>query len=190
MRVLQTAGGTAITPHSTPEPNPQRLRLLVIIIAVVGLVLDQVTKAVAVAFLDPNNPIPLLGGLISLHLIRNPGAAFSMGENITVVFAVVALAALVAVFAWLLPRIRHRGWAVLTGFLIAGISGNLCDRIFREPAPFQGHVVDFIQVPYFAIFNVADMFVTAAAALVIWFGLIKQIGPDGTTLKDRPRGDG
>ncbi|HML51034.1 MAG TPA: signal peptidase II [Propionicimonas sp.] len=160
------------------------------IIAGFGLALDQATKALAVAFLDPNNPIPLLGGLISLHLIRNPGAAFSMGENITVVFAVVALAALVAVFAWLLPRIHHRGWAVLTGFLIAGIAGNLCDRIFREPSPFQGHVVDFIQVQYFAIFNVADMFVTAAAALVVWFGLIKQVGPDGSTLKDRPGVDG
>lgn len=151
--------------------------------------MDQVTKALAVTYLDPNSPIPLLGGLISLRLIRNPGAAFSMGENLTMVFSLVSLAALIAVFVWLVPRIRHLGWAILAGLLVAGITGNLCDRIFREPSPFQGHVVDFIQLPYFAIFNVADIFVTSAAVLVVWFGLIKQTGPDGSSLAQARQGN-
>lgn len=189
MRGLQAAGGTAIT-QPTPQAKPApRFWLVVVIIGVLGLTLDQVTKALAVAYLDPTAPIPLLGGVVTLQLIRNPGAAFSMGENLTMVFSLVSLAALIAVFVWLVPRLRHRGWAILAGLLVAGISGNLTDRIFRPPSPFLGHVVDFIQLPSFAIVNVADIFVTSAAVLVVWFGLIKQIGPDGSSLKDARRGD-
>lgn len=121
---------------------------------------------------------------MNLQLIRNPGAAFSMGENLTVLLSIIALTALVAVLGWLVPRIRHVGWAVTTGFLIAGISGNLADRLFREPGPFHGHVIDFIQVPYFAIFNVADMFITGAAVLGIWLSMVTQVSFNGTRLKE------
>ena len=72
--------------------------------------------------------------------------------------------------------------------LLAGITGNLADRLFREPGPFRGHVVDFIQLPYFAIFNVADMFITAAAVLVIWLSMITQVSLGGVRLKERPGG--
>jgi signal peptidase II len=157
-----------------------RYRLVAVSIAVVGLALDQTAKALAIANLDPAHPVPLMGGLITLQLIRNSGAAFSMGESFTPVFTVVAIAALVAVLVWALPRLRHLGWAVTTGLLLAGIAGNLTDRLFREPAPFQGHVVDFIQLPYFAIFNVADMCITAAAVLVVWLTMIAKVNLDGT----------
>ena len=152
-------------------------------IALGGIVLDQVTKALAVAYLDPSQPIELLGGLLNLQLIRNPGAAFSLGEQFTVVFTCIAIGALIGVSGWLLPKVRHVGWAVATGFLLAGIVGNLIDRLFREPAPFQGHVIDFLQLPYFAIFNVADIFITAAAAMVIWLSLISQVSLAGVRLK-------
>ena len=149
VRHLQAAGGTAITvDRSTPtSPSPARLRLIAVAIAVGGLLVDLFTKNLAIARLDPQQPIALLGGLLTLHLIRNPGAAFSMGEDFTVVLAVIAVAALVFVSAWMLPRVRHLGWAVATGFLLAGIAGNLIDRLFREPSPFHGHVVDFLQLP-------------------------------------------
>ena len=120
--------------------------------------LDQVAKTFAIARLDPQQPISLLGGLITLQLIRNPGAAFSMGENFTVVLTIVAICALFGVLFWLVPRVRH-GWAVSASCWPE--SGNLSDRLFREPGPFRGHVIDFIQPPNFAIFNVADMFITA-----------------------------
>jgi len=187
---LQAAGGTAITvtEGATAAGSVLRLRLLAVGIAVVGITLDQVTKAVAIANLDPQQPIPLLGGLLTLRLIRNPGAAFSLGEDFTVVLTCIAIAALVAVSGWLLPRVRHLGWAVATGCLLAGIVGNLLDRLLREPAPFRGHVIDFLQLPYFAIFNVADMFITAAAVLVIWLSLISQVTMAGVSLKQT--GDG
>lgn len=160
-----------------------RLRLLAVGIAVAGIVLDQVTKTVAIERLDPARPIPLLGGLLNLQLIRNPGAAFSMGEEFTVVLTCVAIVALAGVSGWLLPKVRHLGWAVATGCLLAGIVGNLIDRLFREPGPFRGHVIDFLQLPHFAIFNVADIFITTAAVLVIWLSLITQVTMAGVSLK-------
>ena len=152
-------------------------------IALAGTVLDQASKALAIAHLDPAQPVPLLGGLLTLRLIRNPGAAFSFGEQFTVVFTVIAIGALIGVSGWLLPRVRHTGWAVATGCLLAGIVGNLIDRLFREPGAFHGHVIDFLQLPYFAIFNVADMFITAAAVLVIWLSLITGVSVAGVRLK-------
>lgn len=167
--------------------SPMKFRLLAVGIAVAGIVLDQATKALAIARLDPAQPIELLGGLLTLRLIRNPGAAFSMGEEFTVVLTCIAIAALAGVSGWLLPKVRHIGWAVATGCLLAGIVGNLIDRLFREPGPFRGHVIDFLQLPHFAIFNVADMFITAAAVLVIWLSLITQVTLAGVRLK---RADG
>lgn len=180
---MQAAGGAAIT--SSQSQTAGRYWSVAVVIGVLGLALDQVVKAVAIANLDPAHPVPLLGGLVTLQLIRNSGAAFSMGEGITPVFTVLAIAALSAVLFWALPRLRHVGWAVTAGLLIAGISGNLADRLFREPGPFRGHVVDFIQLPYFAIFNVADMFITAAAVMVVWLTMIAKVNLDGTRQADR-----
>ncbi len=163
--------------------SPLRHRLLAGGIAVTGVALDQATKALALAHLDPQQPIQLLGGLLTLQLIRNPGAAFSLGEQFTVVFTCIAIGALIGVSCWLLPRVRHTGWAVATGCLLAGIVGNLIDRLFREPGPFHGHVIDFLQLPHFAIFNVADMYITAAAVLVIWLSLITGVSVSGVRLK-------
>lgn len=184
MHLLQAAGGTAITVTEGAATNRVlRLRWLAVGIAVIGIVLDQVTKTLAIAYLDPARPIPLVDGLLLLQLIRNPGAAFSMGEEFTVVLTGIAIVALVAVSGWLLPKVRHLGWAIATGCLLAGIVGNLIDRLFREPAPFRGHVIDFLQVPHFAIFNVADMFITTAAVLVIWLSMITQVTMAGVSLK-------
>lgn len=169
--------------------NVVRLRAICFGLGVLGFGADLVTKNIALANLDPERPIPLLGGLVNLQLIRNPGAAFSMGENFTVVLAVIAITALAGVLVLVVPRIRHTGWAVAIGFLLAGITGNLADRLFREPGPFRGHVVDFIQVPFFAIFNVADIFITAAAVLVVWLSMITQVSLGGVRLKERAGDD-
>jgi len=185
VRCLQAAGGTAITgEHLTPGPRVALYRWLCLGIGIVGFGLDLLVKNIVLATLDPQHPVPLLGGFVTLQLIRNPGAAFSMGENFTVVLTIIAIAALVTVLAVIVPRIRHIGWAVTIGFLLAGIAGNLTDRLFREPGPFRGHVVDFIQLPNFAIFNVADMFITAAAVLGIWLSMITQVSFNGTRLKE------
>ncbi|GAA3628389.1 hypothetical protein GCM10022236_33400 [Microlunatus ginsengisoli] len=144
-----------------------------------GVLLDLLAKTLAVRHLDPAEPVRLLGGLLTLRLIRNPGAAFSLGERFTYVFAFLAVGVLIFIGIRLVPRLAHTGWAVALGLLCAGIAGNLIDRLFRAPGVFRGHVVDFFQLPHFAIFNVADMCITAAAVMIIVLAMVKGVGIDG-----------
>ena len=164
-------------------------------VMVTGLAADVITKSIVVARLDPEFPVRLLGGLLTLRLLRNAGAAFSQGEQFTYVFATAAILVLTFVIIRLVPRVRHRGWAVALGLLCAGVAGNLVDRLFRSPAVLRGHVVDFLQLPYFAIFNVADMCITTSAVLIIYLSVIKGIGLNGERAphppaRQRARGGG
>jgi signal peptidase II len=127
---------------------------------------DQLTKALAVEHLSLRNDVSLVGDLLVLHLTRNAGAAFSAGTGHTEVFSCLAILA-VAVVLWLSRRLRDLIWAVAFGFLLAGICGNLTDRMVRDPGPLRGHVVDFLMLPHWPIFNVADMCINVAAALIL-----------------------
>ena len=160
-------------------------------IGLVGFGLDFASKEWALANLDPAVPIELIPGQLYLHLVRNPGAAFSMGEGFTVVLTCLAIAAMGFLLFGLVPRVRHAGWVVATGLLIAGVSGNLNDRLTRPPGPFHGYVVDFLQVPWFAVFNVADIWITFAAVTVIWLTMITQVNLAGDRVQrvDRSRSD-
>ena len=182
---MQAAGGTALVVNTAPGRRSVRLLSLAYAIGVLGLIADYAAKTAALTFLDPLQPPKLLGGFVTLQLVRNPGAAFSMGENFTIVLSCIAVAAFAFVGGYLIPRVKHAGWAVAEGFLLAGVAGNLADRLFREPGPMRGHVVDFIELPYFAIFNVADLFITAAAVLIIWFVMFGKVGPEGGSLADK-----
>jgi signal peptidase II len=148
-------------------------------VAVAGLALDVVTKVIAVDQLEPGQPVRLAGGLLTLRLIRNAGAAFSQGERLTPVFGVLAVLVLGFVALRLVPRLGHPGWAVALGLLCAGVAGNLTDRLFRSPGVFRGHVVDFLQLPYWPIFNVADACLTAAAVMIMVLAVVKNVGVDG-----------
>ena len=113
-----------------------------------------------------------------------------MGEAFTPVLSLIALGALVFVLVRMVPRARHVGWVVALGLLLAGILGNLTDRLFREPGFLHGHVIDFLQLPHFAIFNVADMCITFAAATIIWLVALRQVdlGGRSTRESDAPGG--
>ena len=176
---LQAAGGASIAGGAASGAHQRRMRVVFALVGACGLLLDQLTKLLAVRNLDPLDPPVLLGGLVTLRLIRNPGAAFSLGENFTIVFALLAAAVLTFILVRLAPRINHPGWAVALGLLVAGVAGNLMDRIFREPGFLHGHVVDFIQLPHFAIFNVADMCITSAAVLIMVLAVVKNVGIGG-----------
>ncbi len=182
---MQTARGEAIAPKDVATSHRRLVgRVLFAVVALAGLTLDAITKTLAVRHLDPYAPTVLAGGLLRLQLIRNPGAAFSLGENFTIVFAVLSVAVLVFVLVKLVPRITHRGWAVAIGLLVAGVCGNLSDRIFREPSFLRGHVVDFVELPHWPIFNIADMCITSAAVLIVVLAIIKNVGLDG--VRHRP----
>ena len=133
--------------------------------AVVVVALDQATKAWAVRALADGRTIDVLGQAVQLRLFRNPGAAFSFATGTTWIFTVVATAASVAIVR-LSRRLGSTWWALALGLLLGGAVGNLLDRLFREPAFAQGHVVDFIDLPRLFVFNVADASITTAAALL------------------------
>ncbi|MCL2652384.1 MAG: signal peptidase II [Propionibacteriaceae bacterium] len=135
--------------------------------ALAGFGVDLLTKTLVLKFLKPGQVHEFLGGWFQVQLLLNPGAAFSMGVGITVVFAAFALLALILLATLIGPRADGRFANIVVGLLIAGVAGNLTDRLVRAPGPFRGYVVDFLGIKYFAVFNVADICITAAAVLII-----------------------
>jgi len=152
---------------------------LMLILIVGGVALDQITKALAIAWLVPGRPVPIVSDLLQFDLWRNPGAAFSTGAGLTVGFAVLALLVLIAVSVFVLPRVRCLVWAIAIGMGMAGVAGNFIDRLVRPPGPFRGYVIDFFSLKYFAIFNVADILLTAAAVLIVVIALWVRVDLSG-----------
>ena len=149
---------------------------IIAVLAVLVLAADQFTKYLALQNLPFETPVPVLGDFLIFYLVRNAGAAFSLGEGVTWIFTI-ALAAVSVLIVWLAAtRIRSRLWAVALGLLLGGVLGNLIDRLFREPGFAVGHVVDFINTPWMmpAIYNVADIFIVSmmiGVALLVLIGL-------------------
>lgn len=164
---LNSSDTTIPTPGPPGRPRA-RTRALVVFasIAAAGYALDVASKVLAVQHLTDRAPVRVVGDLLTLYLARNPGAAFSTGTSYTLVLTCVAVAAVVAVL-WVSRRLQSTGWAIGLGFLLAGVLGNLTDRIFRSPGVFRGHVVDFVQLPNWPIFNVADICINIAAGVII-----------------------
>lgn len=142
-----------------------------------GLGIDQLTKLLALERLDEGQSTEIIPGLLRLTLIFNPGAAFGMGESATLMFSIFAIVATIACLFFFLPRVERVWQGLALGLLLAGITGNLVDRMFQPPSPLHGHVVDFLQVPGFAIFNFADMCITVGAGLVILMSFFEKPQP-------------
>jgi len=140
--------------------------------------LDQATKEWATRALVDGSARPVLGEWLQFRLTFNPGAAFSLGTSYTVLLTVVAVV-VVVVCIKLAGRLGSRRWAVALGLLLGGALGNLMDRLLRPPGPFRGHVVDFLQLPNWPVFNVADSAISLAAAAFVFLSL-RGIRLDGT----------
>ena len=147
----------------------RRLRLLLAVAAVV-LVLDIVTKVAAVRFLTPGEPVSIIGDTVTWTLVRNSGAAFSMATGYTWVLTLVAAGVVVGII-WMGRRLVSPWWAVGLGMILGGALGNLVDRIFRSPGPLRGHVVDFLSIGWWPVFNVADPAVVGGAILLVALSL-------------------
>jgi signal peptidase II len=149
---------------------------LVAILAAMVLAADQLAKTVAIENLPQERVVPVIGEALQFYLVRNPGAAFSLGEGVTWIFTI-ALAVVAGIIVFLaVTRVRSRLWAVVLGLLLGGVLGNLTDRLLRAPGFPVGHVVDFISTPWMmpAIYNVADIFIVSmmiSVALLVLFGL-------------------
>lgn len=158
------------------------MALLAVLAVVWGV--DQATKALAVARLTEGEPVELVPGVLDLYLLYNPGAAFSLATGMTWLLTLVAVGVVVAV-AVVARRLGSRAWALALGLLLGGALGNLTDRLLREPGFAVGHVVDFLRLPRWPVFNVADMAVVTAAVLVVVLSL-RGVGVDGRRDGDDP----
>ena len=163
--------------NAAPPERPRRVVLL-IAVALFVVAADVISKAVVVAKMADHPPIRLLGGALTITLTRNGGAAFSIGTSMTIVFTAIALGVVIYILRTA-RNLRSVAWAITLGLLLGGATGNLLDRIFRAPGLFQGHVVDWIQLPDWPVFNLADSSIVCAGVLVVLLAL-RGIRMDGT----------
>jgi signal peptidase II len=158
--------------------------IVVAVLAALVLAADQFVKYLTVEQLPLQEVVPVLGDFLQLYFIRNSGAAFSLGSDVTWLFTI-ALTVVAVLIIWKATGLQSRLWAVVLGCLLGGVLGNLTDRLLREPGFAVGHVVDMISMPWMmpAIFNVADIFIVCgmiSVALLVVLG----IRFDGTREKD------
>jgi signal peptidase II len=172
---MQAARGASLTgdehgPQDDAPSRPRRSRARLLgtfaAVALAAYAVDVVSKVLAVDRLTDRPDVSVVGDLLVLHLVRNPGAAFSTGTAYTEVLSCVAIVA-VLVILYVARRVGSLRWAVALGLLLAGVAGNLTDRLVREPGPLRGHVIDFFMLPHWPVFNVADVCIDVAAVLIL-----------------------
>jgi len=169
----------------TAQTTPRRLLYLALVVVAVPIyVADQVTKAWAVANLEPGQPRELIGWVLQLNLTRNSGAAFSIATGATWLLTLIACSVVIFILV-IARRLGSRGWALALGLLLGGSLGNLTDRMFRAPGPGRGHVVDFFELPHYPVFNIADAAIVSAAVLIAVLAF-RGIGVDGARTPDGP----
>jgi signal peptidase II len=156
------------------SPHLSRLYMLGAIV----WALDLSTKIWAIGNLSQREPLKIIGSFLQLTFLRNSGAAFSLGQGFTALFSFFAIAVLCLII-FFAPRITSKGWSWVLGLSMGGVLGNLTDRIFREPGLLRGHVIDWIQIPWWPVFNIADTAIVVAAciAIVLSFRNIPPIAP-------------
>lgn len=154
-------------------------------VAAVVILADLATKTIALAQFSAREPVQVLGEFLQFTLWFNSGAAFSMGTGFTWVFGLIKLAVIVYIL-FLARRLRSVGWGIALGMIMGGAAGNVIDRIFRPPYLLNGEVVDWIQLPNWPVFNLADSSIVCAGVLAVLLAF-KGINIDGTREGD---GDG
>ncbi|PWH07059.1 signal peptidase II [Brachybacterium endophyticum] len=159
------------------------------VVAVVILVVDLLTKQWAESTLEVGLQRPLIGDLLQLNLLYNSGAAWGMGAGITPVVTSVQIVIAIGVIVFAVRSVRSPWYAIALGLVLGGALGNIHDRLLRAPGPFTGWVVDFLELPHWPIFNVADMGVTTGAVLVVLLGLLgRPADPTAVTEREATSG--
>lgn len=140
---------------------------LYLVLTLVLFTIDQATKAWALATLPPFQGQPFIGELLKLYLVWNDSAAFSISLGATWIFTIFSSVATLVII-WLMLRTPSKAWRLTLAILLAGVVGNLADRLFRAPGFPVGKVVDFLQLPFnFPVFNVADVCITSSMTAVV-----------------------
>ena len=159
-----------------------KVQRIIIWAAFISSGLDLLSKKLVLQFLG-DEPVKILGSFLKLQLTYNSGAAFSFAPSATYFFSFFSIAIALATIHYS-KRLVSRGWAVVAGLVLGGILGNMIDRIFRAPSVFRGEVVDWIQIPHWPTFNIADssIFMAALIACILTFRNIQpfQVHPRDT----------
>ena len=129
-------------------------------------ILDLATKIWAVNNLSYKSNIKVFGEFFQLTFVRNSGAAFSFAAGATIFLSIFGLIVMSTILYYS-PQITSRGWAVVLGLVLGGILGNMVDRIFREPGVLRGHVIYWMQLPNWPVFNIADTAIVTAAVIAM-----------------------
>lgn len=154
--------------------------LVLLLLAAAVAVADQASKAAVVSYFSHHPPLRLLGGALYIEETRNPGAAFSIAGGATVLFTGVAVV-VIAVIALQARRLRSTGWALTLGLILGGAVGNLVDRLVRAPGFPRGHVVDWVDLRVWPVFNLADAaIVVGAFCALLLSGRGVSIGSSGS----------
>lgn len=132
----------------------------ILIVALFVVVCDQVSKALVVAQMYPGERIEIFS-LLSLERTSNSGIAFGLAGHVPSLVLILVAAAIVVVLLLLGTQMKWRGSSIAIGLILGGALGNLLDRIFR------GSVVDFIDLPHWPTFNLADVAITVGVVLLI-----------------------
>ena len=164
---------------TTAQRTPRYLGLVVAVMLAVGAA-DQGIKQLMLNWLEPGVPQPVIGDWFRFYLLFNSGAAFSMGENLTWLFTAIQLAFVLGAL-WFGPRMTSKWEALGLALIAGGALGNLIDRLFRDPGFWFGHVVDYISVGNFAVFNLADASITVGVVVFILGTIAAELkgGDDG-----------
>jgi signal peptidase II len=161
---MQATRGAAVT--DTAGGSAPRRTVLVLVTAAVVLAADIVSKVAIVATMHEGETVRVIGRLLRINYTRNAGAAFSIGTGATVLFTAVA-AVVAVVIVRQARRLVSRSWALTLGLLLGGALGNLVDRLLRAPGPLRGHVVDWIELPHWPVFNIADSAIVVGGCLAV-----------------------
>ncbi|MBT9605030.1 signal peptidase II [Microbacterium sp.] len=160
------------------------------IVAAAAVLIDQLSKALALSTLSDRKRIPLIGDAFGLQLAFNPGAVLGMGSGATWILTVIGVAAVAGLFV-MAARARTIGWATGVGLVLGGAVGNLIDRFMSPPGFAIGHVTDFLAYGRLFIGNLADVFLAAGAIALAVMLMLRQrsSNADRTQLAPSPKSD-
>ena len=162
--------------QETRRARPLSLYVALLITAAVVVVVDQVTKSLALENLA-DGPVDVIEGILTLRLTYNPGGAFGVLQGVPNFFLIATTVIVIFILYWA-RTVQSAAWAIPLGLVLGGGLGNLFDRVFRET---DGRVVDFVDLHVWPVFNVADSAITIGVIALLIMSFRAERQPDEST---------